>query len=86
MAPSCAEAGVLGILPGVIGVMEAVEVVKIILDAGSPLVGRLLYYDALAARFTELKVKRNPNCSYCGDSVLEFPGYVDYEAFCAANG
>jgi len=85
MAPSCAEAGVLGILPGVIGVMEAVEVVKIILGAGTPLIGRMLYYDALAARFTELKVKRDPACRYCGDDVLEFPGYVDYDAFCSAD-
>ncbi len=85
MAPSCAEAGVLGILPGVIGVMQAVEAVKIILDVGSTLVGRMLYYDALQARFTELKLKRDPKCSYCGDSVVEFPGYVDYEQFCAVN-
>jgi len=85
MAPSCAEAGVLGILPGVIGVLEAVEAIKILLGVGEPLVGRMIYYDALQARFTELKLKRNPNCSYCGDNVVEFPGYVDYEQFCAAN-
>ena len=85
MAPSCAEAGVLGILPGVIGVMEAVEAVKLILGVGEPLIGRMVYYDALQGRFTELNLKRDPNCSYCGDNVVEFPGYVDYEQFCAAN-
>ena len=82
MAPSCAEAGVLGVLPGVIGLLEAVEAVKILLDAGEPLVGRMLYYDALRASFIELKLKQNPGCRYCADPS-RFPGYVDYEAFCA---
>jgi molybdopterin/thiamine biosynthesis adenylyltransferase/rhodanese-related sulfurtransferase/molybdopterin converting factor small subunit len=86
LAPSCAEAGVLGVLPGVIGVLEAVEAIKIVLGIGEPLIGRMLHYDALAARFTELKLKRNPDCTYCGDGVAEFPGYVDYEEFCAARG
>jgi molybdopterin/thiamine biosynthesis adenylyltransferase/rhodanese-related sulfurtransferase/molybdopterin converting factor small subunit len=85
LAPSCAEAGVLGILPGVIGVLEAVEAVKILLDRGDPLVGRLLYYDALRAAFTELQLRPRPDCRYCADPA-RFPGYVDYEAFCAAAG
>ena len=83
MAPSCAEAGVLGILPGVIGMLEAVEAIKIVLGTGDPLVGRMLHYDALPARFTELQLERNPGCRYCAD-LGHFPGYVDYEAFCAA--
>ncbi len=83
MAPSCAEAGVLGVLPGVVGLLEAVEAVKLILSIGDPLVGRLLHYDALHARFSEYALSRNARCRYCGDGA-EFPGYVDYEAFCAA--
>lgn len=84
LAPSCAEAGVLGVLPGVIGLLEAVETIKILLGIGDPLVGRLLYYDALPARFSELKLERDPSCRYCGQDAI-FPGYVDYEAFCAAS-
>lgn len=80
MAPSCAEAGVLGVLPGVIGVLEAIEVIKIILQKGDLLVGRLLMYDALEVSFRELKVKRDMDCPYC--SKEEFPGYVDYAGFC----
>ncbi len=82
MAPSCAEAGVLGVLPGVVGLLEAVETIKIILGKGAPLVGRLLTYDALRAEFRELKLRRDPQCLYCKDGV-EFPGFVDYEQFCA---
>jgi len=84
LAPSCAEAGVLGILPGVIGLLQAVETLKILLDIGEPLVGRLLYYDALRANFTELHLDRDPQCRYCSDPG-HFPGYVDYTAFCAAT-
>jgi molybdopterin/thiamine biosynthesis adenylyltransferase/rhodanese-related sulfurtransferase/molybdopterin converting factor small subunit len=84
MAPSCAEAGVLGILPGVIGLLQAVETIKIVLATGDPLVGRMLYYDALRAQFTEFKLDANPECSYCGEGVT-FPGYVDYEQLCAAS-
>jgi molybdopterin/thiamine biosynthesis adenylyltransferase/rhodanese-related sulfurtransferase len=83
-APSCAEAGVLGVLPGVIGLLEAVEAIKILLGEGEPLVGRLLLYDALAARFRELRVARDPECAYCADGA-SFPGYVDYDLFCAAG-
>ncbi len=84
LAPSCAEAGVLGVLPGVIGTLEAVETIKILLGRGDPLVGRLLIYDALKARFSEVKQEPDPGCAYCsGDSP--FPGYVDYEEFCATG-
>ena len=85
LAPSCEEAGVLGILPGVIGLLQAVETIKILLGVGDPLVGRLLHYDALAARFTEIKASRDPDCRYCADGV-EFPGYADYQELCAAPG
>jgi len=81
MAPSCAEAGVLGVLPGVIGVLEGIEAVKIILGVGDLLTGRLLTYDALEARFRELKLRRDPNCAYCAEG-REFPGYTDYDFFC----
>ena len=81
LAPSCAEAGVLGVLPGVVGLLQAVEVVKLLVEIGDPLVGRLLQYDALRARFTELRLERDPGCEYCGDGAV-FPGYIDYEQFC----
>ena len=84
LAPSCAEAGVLGILPGVIGLLEAVETVKILLGKGRTLVGRLLAYDALEATFMELELRRDPGCRYCAPGA-PFPGYVDYETFCAAR-
>jgi molybdopterin/thiamine biosynthesis adenylyltransferase len=83
MAPSCAEAGVLGVLPGVVGCLEAVEVVKLVLGVGEPLVGKLIHYDALKQRFTELKLAPNASCAWCAPGA-RFPGYVDYEAFCAA--
>jgi molybdopterin/thiamine biosynthesis adenylyltransferase len=83
LAPSCAEAGVLGVLPGVIGLLEAMEVVKLILGIGNPLVGRLLHYDALAPRFMELAVEPDPDCRYCAEGV-EFPGYVRYGEVCAS--
>src|SRR5262245_26475509 len=67
LVPSCAEGGVLGILPGIIGLVQATEAVKLILGVGEPLVGRLLLYDALAMRFRELKLRRNPECPVCGD-------------------
>ena len=82
-APSCAEAGVLGVLPGVIGLLQATEAIKLLLGVGDPLVGRLLYYDALRAEFRELAVERDPGCRYCSDPS-RFPGYVDYEQFCAS--
>lgn len=82
LAPSCAEAGVLGVLPGVVGTLEAVEAVKILLGLGDPLVGRLLIYDALHQSFTELKVERNPQCPRCGDGAVETE-YVEYGEICA---
>jgi molybdopterin/thiamine biosynthesis adenylyltransferase len=83
LAPSCAEAGVLGVLPGIIGLLQATEAIKLILGIGDPLVGRLLYYDALRGRFDELALERDPSCRYCGDGA-QFPGYIDYERFCAS--
>jgi sulfur-carrier protein adenylyltransferase/sulfurtransferase len=68
-APSCQEAGVLGVLPGVMGVLQATEAIKLILGLGDSLVGRLVIYDALALRFRELKMRRDPNCSVCSDGI-----------------
>ena len=85
LSPTCAEAGVMGVLPGVVGLLEAVEAIKILLGAGDLLVGRLLHYDALSARFTEFRQARNPECRYCADGA-EFPGYIDYQEFCASSG
>lgn len=82
LAPSCAEAGVLGVLPGVIGLLQAVETIKILLGIGDSLVGRLICYDALRASFSELILAPDPACRYCADPA-RFPGYVDYEQFCA---
>jgi sulfur-carrier protein adenylyltransferase/sulfurtransferase len=81
LVPSCAEGGVLGILPGLIGVVQATETVKLILGAGEPLVGRLLLYDALAMRFRELKLRRNPECPVCGDHPT-VTKLIDYQQFC----
>lgn len=85
LAPNCAEAGVLGVLPGVIGLLEAVETLKLLLGIGEPLVGKLLVYDALAASFMELKLRADPDCPYCSQGT-EFPGFVDYERFCSSAG
>lgn len=82
-APSCAEAGVLGVMPGTLGLLQAVETLKILLGIGEPLVGRMTHYDALSGRFTELKVRKNPGCKYCGEG-MEFPGYQDYAQVCAS--
>jgi adenylyltransferase/sulfurtransferase len=81
MVPSCAEGGVLGVLPGMIGVMQAIEAVKLILGTGEPLIGRLISFDALKMRFREFKVRRDPNCPICGDypTIHEL---IDYEQFC----
>ena len=81
---SCAEAGVLGVLPGVIGLLQAIEVIKLLMDRGDPLLGRLLVYDALAASFRELKVRRRDDCAYCGEGRA-FPGYTDYVGFCGGT-
>jgi len=85
LAPSCQEAGVLGILPGVIGVLQATEAVKLVLGVGEPLVGRLLTYDSLKMKFRELKLRRNPECPVCGPKP-SITSYIDYEGFCAVPG
>ncbi|MBI2982542.1 MAG: ThiF family adenylyltransferase, partial [Deltaproteobacteria bacterium] len=82
MAPSCAEAGVLGVLPGIIGSIQAVEAIKLVLGKGEPLIGRLLMYDALSQKFRELKVRRDPACPVCGENPT-IKELIDYEWFCA---
>jgi molybdopterin/thiamine biosynthesis adenylyltransferase/rhodanese-related sulfurtransferase len=84
-APNCAEAGVLGVLPGTLGLVQATEALKVVLGIGQPLVGRLLMYDALAMRFRELTLRRDPACPGCGPEA-RFDGYVDLERMCAAAG
>jgi sulfur-carrier protein adenylyltransferase/sulfurtransferase len=79
--PSCAEAGVLGILPGIIGVIQAIEVVKLILGIGDSLQGRLLLFDALEMKFREVRVRRDPACPVCGDNPT-IHELIDYEEFC----
>ena len=81
LVPSCAEGGVLGILPGTVGLIQATETVKLILGIGEPLVGRLLLYDALGMRFRELKLRRNPECPVCGDHPT-ITKLIDYQEFC----
>jgi adenylyltransferase/sulfurtransferase len=81
VVPSCAEGGVLGILPGLMGVIQATEVVKLILGTGEPLIGRLLLVDALGMRFRELKLRKNPDCVVCGPNPT-VTKLIDYEAFC----
>lgn len=81
MAPSCNEAGVLGVLPGVIGVLQATEAAKLLLGIGESLSGRLLIYDALGAKFRELKLRRDPQCVVCSDRNKKIE-LIDYEAFC----
>jgi molybdopterin/thiamine biosynthesis adenylyltransferase/rhodanese-related sulfurtransferase len=88
LAPSCGANGVLGVLPGTMGLLQSTEVVKLILDEGEPLIGRLLMYDALAARVTEVRVRRDPDCPICSrdpDAITddEMGVFPDYEAFCA---
>jgi molybdopterin/thiamine biosynthesis adenylyltransferase/rhodanese-related sulfurtransferase len=83
--PSCAEGGVLGILPGLIGCIQATEAVKLLLGKGSPLIGRLLLYDALQMSFREFKVRRNPSCPACGDHPT-VTKLIDYEQFCSVRG
>lgn len=82
-APNCAEAGVLGVLPGVIGLLQATEVLKLLLGTGETLAGRLLHFDALGARFRETRIPPDPDCAVCA-AGREFPGYADDTRFCAA--
>ena len=91
LAPSCGANGVLGVLPGTMGLLQATEVIKLIVGAGDPAIGRLLLYDALAATLTEVKVRRDPECAICSrdpESITdeELGVFPDYEAFCAAAG
>ena len=91
LAPSCGANGVLGVLPGTMGLLQATEVVKLVTGAGEPLIGRLLLYEALGATFTELKVRRDPECPICSKDPSEIADeemgvFPDYEAFCAAAG
>ncbi len=91
LAPSCGANGVLGVLPGTMGLLQATEVIKLIVGAGEPAIGRLLLYDALAATLSEVKVRRDPDCPVCSrapDSIRdeEMGVFPDYEAFCAASG
>jgi sulfur-carrier protein adenylyltransferase/sulfurtransferase len=81
MAPSCAEGGVLGVLPGVIGSLQANEGLKLALGIGEPLVGRLLMFDALAGEFTEIRLRRDPDCPVCGENPT-ITDYIDYVEFC----
>src|SRR5208337_4294362 len=85
LVPSCAEGGVLGILPGLLGVIQATEVIKLVLGSGEPLIGRLLLVDALGMRFRELRLRKNPDCPVCGTNptVREL---IDYNQFCGIRG
>jgi sulfur-carrier protein adenylyltransferase/sulfurtransferase len=84
LAPSCAEGGVLGVLPGIIGSLQANEALKLALGIGEPLVGRLLLFDALSAEFNEVKLRRDPDCPVCGEHPT-ITDYVDYVEFCAGT-
>jgi molybdopterin/thiamine biosynthesis adenylyltransferase len=90
LAPSCSANGVLGVMAGVMGLLQANEVIKLVAEIGEPLIGRLLLYEALGTRFTELKVQRDPDCPICGPNapeiaVSELGKFPDYEAFCAGT-
>ena len=83
--PSCAEGGVLGILPGLVGVIQATETIKLILGSGDPLIGRLLLIDALGMKFRELKLRKNPDCPACGTHPT-ITKLIDYNEFCGIRG
>ena len=83
LAPSCEEVGVLGVVPGVVGLLQAIEVTKLVIGYGEPLIGRLLTFDATRTTFRELKLRRDSHCSVCGDDAV-FEGFIDYEQFCAS--
>src|SRR5881398_2430882 len=82
--PNCAQAGVLGVLPGIIGMLQAIETIKLILGIGDPLIGRLLHFDALKVHFRELKLRRDPRCPVCGENPTIFAP-IDYDQFCGAQ-
>jgi adenylyltransferase/sulfurtransferase len=85
LVPSCADGGVLGVLPGIVGSLQALEVIKLVLGRGEPLIGRLLLFDALGMRFREIGVRKDPRCAVCGESpTVHAP--IDYEAFCGIRG
>jgi adenylyltransferase/sulfurtransferase len=84
LVPSCSEVGVLGVLPGVIEVIQATETIKLLIGQGEPLVGRLLLYDALAMRFREIRIRRDPACPLCGAHPT-ITALLDYEAFCGLD-
>lgn len=83
-APNCSEAGVLGVLPGIVGLLQATEAIKLLAGLGEPLRGRLLQVDALGMRFRELRLPADPDCPVCAPG-RDFPGYIDYDAFCAGG-
>jgi sulfur-carrier protein adenylyltransferase/sulfurtransferase len=85
LVPSCAEGGVLGVLPGIIGSIQAMETLKLILGKGEPLIGRLLLFDALGMKFRELKLRKNPNCPVCGEHPT-VTKLIDYVEFCGIRG
>jgi molybdopterin/thiamine biosynthesis adenylyltransferase/rhodanese-related sulfurtransferase len=85
LVPSCAEGGVLGVLPGIVGTIQAAEALKLIIGKGEPLVGRLLLFDALAMKFRELKLRKNPDCPVCGTHPTQ-KGLIDYAEFCGIRG
>jgi sulfur-carrier protein adenylyltransferase/sulfurtransferase len=85
LVPSCAEGGVLGVLPGIVGAIQAAETLKLIIGKGEPLIGRLLLFDALAMRFRELKLRKNPECSVCGEHPTNTK-LIDYAEFCGVRG
>jgi sulfur-carrier protein adenylyltransferase/sulfurtransferase len=85
LVPSCAEGGVLGVLPGIVGSIQAAETLKLIIGVGEPLVGRLLLFDALAMRFRELKLRKNPDCPLCGTHPT-ITKLIDYAEFCGIRG
>ena len=84
LAPNCNDAGVLGVLPGIVGLIEATETIKVILGKGKPLVGRMVALDALDMTFREFKLRRDPECPMCSETAV-FKGFIDYDEFCAAR-
>jgi len=85
LVPSCAEGGVLGVLPGIVGCLQAMETIKLIIGQGQTLIGRLLVFDALGMKFRELKLRKNPDCPVCGAHPT-ITGLIDYEQFCGIRG